>query len=425
MSRAHDSGLRAAAPTAVRSPEEETRRLQALVDQAASFDLAAVAGSSSGGGTVRGPDGRGVGFATRLELRRFRIGLAPIAAGGPVRATNTASELVGHLELDWRMIPWSLFARPDREPEPTTFDPSCSQRFAMQRGTFFLGSEGDGFESFGAGRTFPHWVAGRPRLTAAAVGTFTRGFGRLEGLEGNFTLCGELNAERGFEGHVMVRIVDPENRLRTDQPLPPSPSAPDPSPDVTYLTWVARKGQGDEWENYWSYTPEGEPRGVNIPVELKRVEADVTASGPRGLTVRNLQTGAVVGKEIGFGREVARRTERNGGERMPFQFEGVSEYELYDAAGTAVGAITANFLEGRSIQMELPGAAGQPALRFGYFGVIVGGKGCFSGVQGMIYGTAGSVFAPPPGEHVITNLYVARLYDPERRFRAAVTGGGA
>jgi hypothetical protein len=41
----------------------------------------------------------------------------------------------------------------------------------------------------------------------------------------------------------------------------------------------------------------------------------------------------------------------------------------------------------------------------------------------MIYGSAGSVFAPPPADHVITNLYGARLDDPDGRFRVAGSGG--
>jgi hypothetical protein len=69
--------------------------------------------------------------------------------------------------------------------------------------------------------------------------------------------------------------------------------------------------------------------------------------------------------------------------------------------------------------MELASAPGEPALRFGFFGPIVFGSGYFRGVQGILYGASGSVLRPPPGGHVVTHFYVARLNDPEGKFRAA------
>ena len=47
---------------------------------------------------------------------------------------------------------------------------------------------------------------------------------------------------------------------------------------------------------------------------------------------------------------------------------------------------------------------------------------CFRGVRGMFYGASGSVFNPPPGDHVLTHLYMACLDDPDGRFRER--GGG-
>jgi len=78
--------------------------------------------------------------------------------------------------------------------------------------------------------------------------------------------------------------------------------------------------------------------------------------------------------------------------------------------------MTANFIEGRTFSMQLAAAPGQPALRFGYFGKIMSGTGCFQGVQGMLYGAAGVGIAP----HVFSNLYVVHLIDPDGRFRAPV-----
>jgi len=395
-------------PAAGRGGSGPSPHLQRLVDRAASFDLLVVPDPSRGGARLH-----------RFEIRLHR----PSAAEG-VRASNRVGEEVGRLDLRWLVIPDDFVARPDREPPAASLDPGRSQRVVLQECTFAFGGGGDGFRSFGTGRTLPTGPEGVPRLGVAAVGNVTEGLGRLRGFVGNFTLCGDLSPERGLAGHVMVRLVDPEGVLVTEAPVPPPASAAAGEADTTYLTWVAQKGEGETQENRFSLTPSGEVRGLNIPVELKEVRVGVALGGPGGLRATGMVTGPVVGREIGFGREVRPRTPDSGTPLNPFQFEGVSEYLFHGASGEVVGSLTANFLEGRSFQMRLPEAPEEPALRFGYYGPIVGAKGCFQGAEGMIYGAAGSVFSPPPAEHVITNLYVARLHDPGGRFRGAGDGGG-
>lgn len=395
-------------PAAGRGDPGPSARLQRLVDRAASFDLL----------VVPDPAGRGA------RIHRFEIRLRRPSSTDGVRASNRVGEEVGRLDLRWLVIPDDFVARPDREPPFTSLDPGRSQRVVLQGCTFTFGSGGDGFRSFGTGRTLPTAPEGRPRLGVAAVGNVTEGLGRLRGFLGNFTLCGELSPERGFAGHVMVRLVDPEGVLVTGEPVPPLQVSAAGEADATYLTWVAQKGEGETQENRFSITPSGDVRGLNIPVELKEVRVGFAPGGSGGLRATGMVTGPVVGREIGFGREVRPRTPDSGTPWNPFQFEGVSEYLFHDSSGQTVGSLTANFLEGRSFQMRLPEAPEEPALRFGYYAPIVGAKGCFQGAEGMIYGAAGSVFSPPPAEHVITNLYVARLHDPGGRFRATEDGGG-
>ncbi len=379
--------------------------LARLVDQAASFHLSV---------GPPGPD-------RALSLHRLDLELELPSVARGVRGVNTIGERVGRLDLRWSVIPWSWAARPDREPPAGQLDRTQSQRFAFQEATFTF-ADGGGFRSFGTGRTFPVKVGDRTCLTVAAVGNLTEGLGRLQGRQGNYTLCGELTEDGQIAaGHVMVRLVDPDGSLRTG--AAPAPARPPAfTSDVTYLTWIAQKGETPDQENYFSFSPDGQVRGVNIPVALHPVRTGLADSGA-GLRVRSLNVGSeVIGREVGFGRETKPRTPASGSGLNPFQFEGVSEYTFFDRDGrTPVGAFKANFLEGRSFAMDLPGAPGQSSLRFSYYGAITGGSGCFQGVQGMLYGTAGSVFNPPPSDHVISNLYVARLHDPEGRFRA--TGG--
>ena len=125
----------------------------------------------------------------------------------------------------------------------------------------------------------------------------------------------------------------------------------------------------------------------------------------------------MIGLEVGFGRESAPRSPLTGNAISPFQFEGVSKYTFHDRNGSTVGTLTANVLEGRSMMVNLEGAPGQPALRFGFFGPLITGTGCFAGARGMLCGASGSVFNPPPLDHVISNWYLLRLYDPEGKFR--------
>lgn len=391
--------------------------IQHLVDQAASFNLYITPDRAS---AIRAPDGSGeiIGVSASESVHRFDIDLDLPTMNSGIKAANRVGPEVGRLDLRWLIAPHDFAARPDREPPATPSDVTVSQRFVLQESVFTIGN-GGGFRSFGAGRTFPMTISGKPELIAAGVGVLTSGFGSLQGCEGNFTLCGHISAAEGFRGHIMVRILDPSGRLRTLSELPGMAGGPDPDPSTTFLTWVAQKGSGPDQENTASITPDGEVRGLNIPVQLKRVQVGFIPDESAGLRAIDFRTFEVIGREIGFGKESAPRTPTNGTPMVPYQFEGVSRYTFYDPDGAVVGAFTANVVEGRSMNVQLPAAPDQPALRFGYFAPIIQGFGCFEGVKGFLYGAAGSVFAPPPFDHVITNMYVARVSDPNGRFRTA------
>jgi hypothetical protein len=250
---------------------------------------------------------------------------------------------------------------------------------------------------------------------AGAVCNIVEGFGPLHGLEGNCTWCGDLTPGGSFRGHIMIRIRDAQSRLITSDPPPPFQSIPDPEPGISYLSWIGQKTPDPRLANSASIGSGEQVRGLNIPVDLKLVRTGWSSDGPR---VSALHPGEVIGLEVGFGKEAAPRSPLTGNGMAPYQFEGVSRYSFRDRSGNVVGAFTSNVLEGRSISVHLEDAPGQPALRFGFFGPLITGSGCFAGAQGMLYGASGSVFNPPPLEHVISNWYVLRLYDPKGRFRA-------
>jgi hypothetical protein len=393
--------------------------MQRLVDEAASFHLLVTPSRARGGfiGTAR----QGVvGFETSQAVHRLRLSLEMPTARG-LKGANDVGACVGDVIFRWVMVEREYVAQAGRPSPGAELDRSQSQRFVIEDAEFRF-TTGDGFRAFGAGRTFPIADArGMPRLIAGGVGDVIEGAGCFANRRGNFTLAGEITVGGAFSGEVMVRVLDPDATLRSDEVAPLSGTGPIEE-GISYLTWVAQKGGGPDQENSFSISPSGQPRGLNIPVQLKRVWTDFSTSG--GFRAQRLRTGEVIGREIGFGKEARPRAPEMGTPSNPYQFEGVSLYSFYDNERT-VATLTANVLEGRSIRVQLPGVPDAPALRFGYFGPIVTGSGLFEDVRGMLYGTAGSVFAPPPAPHIITNLYVARLFDPDGRWRTTAAASRA
>jgi hypothetical protein len=181
--------------------------------------------------------------------------------------------------------------------------------------------------------------------------------------------------------------------------------------------WAAQKGKTPEEENRFSRGPDGQVRGMNIPVRLRHLATgmDLGAGGPRA---PGLRIGDPVGMEVGFGRGSVPEAPPTGTPRAPYQFEGVARYSFLDRQGRPVGAVTANVAEGRRFDVLFPAAPGVTGWRFGFFGPIVFGSGALRCARGLFYGVSGSVFEPPPGDHVVTHLYAACLDDPGGRFRA-------
>jgi hypothetical protein len=126
--------------------------------------------------------------------------------------------------------------------------------------------------------------------------------------------------------------------------------------------------------------------------------------------------GDIVGRELGFTATNPLAPGRGSGTGdSPFQFQGVSTYDLFDGRGNAVAQLSATFLEGRTFGVRFSGAEKQPALRFGYFGPIFNGSGPLKDISGILTGTAGVAIAP----HIFSNVYLGRLNDPDGRFRVS------
>ncbi len=406
----------AATAPAVAASAAPDAALQTLVDQAATFNLfVAPALGAAPGWLMR--NGSVVGLAGELPLHRFQIQLRDVTSAG-VRASNVIGEVSGRLSLRLLFMPFATRALPGQEPPAETFDRTSSQRFVLPEATFTFGAGRDGFASFGTGRTFPTWAPGGSKLVVAAIGNLTAGFGKFAGLAGNYTLCAELTPEGALRGHLLVRVQDPQGALLARAPLPAIVPAADLDPATTFLAFAAQKGSGEDQVNRFSLGPDGQPRGVNISLWTKHVTVDCAAAGPEGFRALPIAVGGRVGTEIGCGRSPDPTAPPEGTALRPFPFEGVANYSFRDAAGRDVGAVTTNVIEGRRFDLRLAGAPDQPAFRFGFFGPVVLGQGVMRGTEGMFYGSSGSIFNPPPGVQVVTHYYVARIHDPQGRFRA-------
>jgi hypothetical protein len=384
--------------------------IQKLIDRAAWINMF-VLPQARAPWPIQGAGGI-VGIQGNATLHRFETNLEPPSLATGVRTSNRIGQASGNLRLRWMMAPYDFEALPGLEPPATPFDLTLSQRFAMLEDTFTF-ADGSGFTSFGTGRTFPITTGEGPqRVEVAAIGNVTGGFGKFSGLEGTCVVCGHLTAEHGFQGDILVRMVDLEGRLTAAGDLPPFVVGPETEPDITYIVWRGQKS-GPEQKTRFTLTEQGQVRGLTLPQIFLQGRVDFSAEGSAGIR-SILEVGPRIGTQIGYVTTNPLHPDTHPGTAVsPSRFQGVGIYRVRDFDGNEVGSFTPQFLEGRTFTMQLTGAPGQPAARFGFFGPILYGTGVFSGVSGMFLGNTGVGIAP----HVLSNIAILRLHDPQHRFR--------
>ncbi|MEK6279434.1 MAG: hypothetical protein AABN95_03695 [Acidobacteriota bacterium] len=383
-------------------------RVQYLLDEAAYFNLYSIPEESERT-AIRAGSGDGcVGFRIREKLHRFDVRVQPPVRSVGLRATNSVGERVGSMSHRWLLCPDDFAALPDRDPTPTSLDPTRQQRFVMLDGECLLGECGDGFRGFGTGTTFP---ASDGTLLVAAVGDVMEGRGRLKGLVGTYTYCGSLSSGEGFRGSFMLRLMDPQGVLKTEGTLPDQQSIEWPEQGITYLILRGQKKDRRAKTSY-SFGPDGQVNGLAVTQQLRLIEVDASSSRRGGLrSVKSV--GPVIGKmdaNIAFNLF---NPGAPGTGLSPIPFASYNEYHFYDRDGDTVGSFVADGGEGRTFTMELAGAPGQRALRFGGFGPLMKGTGPFSGIEGLMSDNSVVGIAP----HAIMTFYVIRINDPEGKYR--------
>lgn len=379
--------------------------VQRLLDKAAYFNLYSVPAADGGGAlTAQGDPGTVTGVRVSEVLHRF---------GTP---SGAVGEPVARFRHRWVVIPDDYAALPGREPPPVRLDPTRPQRFALLDGECTF-EGGDGFRGFGTGLTFPVASGGGRELHAAAVGTLLSGTGRFRDLEGTYTYCGVLDPHAGFRGSLLLRVVDPDERLRARGALPPLASSSSGEPGVSYLVFRGQKRDKTQKTEY-SFGPDGKVRGLDVAQDLRRFDLDCAADrdGPRSVE----RIGPVIGSMAAQIRFNLFDPGAPGTALSPIPFQSYNEYTFADASGRTIGTIVADGGEGRTFQLALKDAPGQRALRFGGFGPLVRGTGAFEGIRGLM--SDNSVVGVAP--HALATCYVLRVADPDRRFRSAFEGAG-
>jgi hypothetical protein len=376
--------------------------VQRLIDRAAYFQL--YSSPAPGGHAIRNGD-HIAGYLVCERLQRFDVVMQPPTSEHGLQASNILGEEIGTFNSRWLFCPDGFEALPDCEPPPTRFDPAKRQRFVMMEGECRLGDKGDGFCGFGTGTTFP---LNGGRLLAAAVGNVMEGRGRLAGLAGTYTYCGTLSSAEGFRGSLMLRVIDPQGVIQTARTLRAVDGERWPERDVTYLMF---RGQAKETDKV---TPllgdDGKPSGLNVAQQLRLFETNSDVRGRAGLHSSS-HTGQVIGE---IDAQIIFNPAAPGGDALnPIPYTAFDEYKFTDRRGHAIGSLFIDEGEGRTFNLEVAGAPGQPAIRFGGFGPILRGTGSLEGAEGLMTDNSVVSFTP----HVSASVYVIRINDPEGRYR--------
>jgi len=383
-----------------------------LLDQAAYLNTFSVPG-----GPAASAGGRSSALEIDESLHRFVVHMDDPSKEGGLRASNRVGERVGRFRHRWMIIPDDFVATPDRVPPAIPLDPARSQRFVMLDGRCEFGDK-DSFRGFGTGRTFPMTVGGRSQLFVATVGTIIEGSGRFQGRDGTYTHCGALDAQRGFVGNLLVRVMDPEGRIHGHGSMGSLQALADPDPDVTYLVFRGQK-RDKKQKTAFLFGADGQPAGLDVEQQLRLVDLDFSSRTSRGLR-STIRVGPVVGTMKARILFNLLSPGAPGTSLAPIPFLSYNRYSFFDRNGCAIGGFEADSLEGRTFLLRLAGAPRQAALRFGGFGPLLNGTGKFAGIQGLM--TDNSVVGIAP--HAIVTLYVLRVPDPDGRFRATVHGLG-
>ena len=399
-------------PTAHPDINDETHPFDDVLrwlDEAAIFNMYSLPNRTSAG-TIVDAQGQTIGFFVKELLHRFDVPPPHFSVRDPFGSTNSIDETLGTCSHRWLFIPDDFHALPNRQPPPTRFDPTRSQRFVMLDGLCSLRGGRNGFHGFGTGRTYPTTVGDQREIAISAVGEILEGFGQFAKTLGTYTYCGALTDDMCYRGNFLCRVADPENKFSPQRHPFVAPLAVDMiEPGVTYLVFRGQKPSNSTRTEY-TLDDTGSVNGLTLFQDLRTIHLHVACNG-------KLETRATPGPVIG---NMSANVLFNildpgapGTSLSPIPFVSLNRFIFTDTDGQEIGTFEVNRGEGRTFNLALPQGSRQRALRFGAFGPLVNGTGIFANVAGMM--TDNSVVGIAP--HATSTLYVVRLSDlsPERK----------
>lgn len=386
--------------------------VQHHLDQAAYLSMIAAPDANRSNIKVLTSGGPGtcIGIEATMILHRFdAIAEVPTVEGG-LKTVNRVGQPGGTLSSRLLIIPDDYQALPGQQPPATRLDPTRSQRFVLLNDCFKFGD--DGFYGFGAGCTLPVNWHGRTQLLAGGIGNIMKGFGKFEGLIGTYVLNGSFIEGLGYQGSIVCRVLDPAGELRHGRPLPAFTPVREIEPDVTYIIW---RGQKKDYTQKSSLIigPDGQPQGLRTPAELRSLYLDFASRKQSGLRTV-MRIGEVIGKLDAAILFNPLNPGAPGTATAPIPFQTRNKYEFSDRAGRTVGTVEGFVREGRVFNVALQGLPGQPAIRFGGYGLLEGGTGAFNGIEGTVAVNSSVGISP----HALSLLQWLRVYDPEGKYRA-------
>jgi len=342
------------------------------------------------------------------QLHRFQTVTGQV--GRELRASKRVGEAVAKVGIQWTPIPDYYAPVPGGTTPTWILNPLISQRFTMLKGHLdFQDAQNSGVHAFGVGRTFPVVEGGKQRLRIAASIEVLEGLGRLQGLQGAFTIIGYIEPPDNLALHLMVRMMDPAGKLRaqSDSPITPIQAMPDPDPDAVFMILQGQPDTSKHVEPILS-ADRKIVIGRTVRERLRLVHFDFDLSTPAGL--RSLtKEGSFVGtlETNLYFDTVSTATV------TPIQTtDGIFTFSKPD--GETIGTISINLVEGRAIVTKMEGFQ-MPLFRMVGLGPVLRGTGQFEGAEGMMV-MNGVVSAFP---RAASNLYIFRFYDPEGKINAA------
>jgi hypothetical protein len=343
------------------------------------------------------------------QLHRFEIQAKYTDQG--LGAANRVGEAVATVHIQWTPIPDFYAPSPGVQPCPWALNPFIEQRFVTLNGHLdFQDKEQSGIRAFGVGRTYPVVEGGQNRLRIGAAIEVLEGVGKFKGLQGAMCINGCIEPPEGLALNLFIRLIDPDGRLKAwpgSSPIAPIQPITDPDPDAVFMMFL---GEVDPSQGvHLIPSPDGKGIiGSRVHELLRLVSFRFDMSSAADLRTTT-EEGPVVGRvdaQLYFNMFDPNQV-------IPIQTTN-EVFTFFDSKGRTIGAILSNMVEGRAFRTQIAGFA-MSIFRFVGFGPVLGGTGEFSGAEGML--TMNSCVSVFP--RTLSNLYIFRFYDPQRKLRAA------